>query len=316
VRYQSFPDKEGGSASVLKLARLQLPQMAGKSFLDIGCNEGFFCKAAQDLGATRIIGIDASREAIDQAKERFPEIDFRAQTWDTLPDGKFDVILHASALHYATDPYVHIRRIRDALTDDGVFILECGVSNLLGQLWEKAERPVGSVYYATDELLRNDLLTDFSVRYVGDSVNQAGDPLPRKVYHCRKFKPIVLMITGRGGSGKTTFAGELARAGVPVFGSDYFLEILSRNAGRNTGGLWQSVQTKLNKSDAQPFYHLVNDTDLRAAYVTEVISAIPRGQRIVALEGYAFGLDKIQAHLIAELQKQGFFVHVSGAAAR
>lgn len=41
--YQSFPDQAGGSHSFDKLTQLRLPPLAGRSFLDVGCNEGFFC---------------------------------------------------------------------------------------------------------------------------------------------------------------------------------------------------------------------------------------------------------------------------------
>jgi hypothetical protein len=46
--YQKLgPETKGVSDSLTKLARLRLPDsMAGKCFLDIGCNEGFFCGVA------------------------------------------------------------------------------------------------------------------------------------------------------------------------------------------------------------------------------------------------------------------------------
>ncbi len=87
--YQNFWNRKGGSDSSGKLQALKLPNLEGKSLLDIGCNEGFFCMEAKKRGAARVVGIDRGAEFIEAAKKRAPEIDFRCQTWETLPEGPF-----------------------------------------------------------------------------------------------------------------------------------------------------------------------------------------------------------------------------------
>ena len=120
TQYQSFPDATGSSKSLEKLQALRLPPLAGKSFLDVGCNEGFFCGFAQHEGATKVVGIDGNQTCIDRAKHRFPELSFYQQSWDDPIEGEFDVILLASALHYAKDQAELIQKLINQLTPTGV----------------------------------------------------------------------------------------------------------------------------------------------------------------------------------------------------
>ena len=131
--YQTFPGEEGDSDSQRKLAALKLPSFLGKSVLDVGCNEGFFCLEALKRGATRVLGIDRNPDFISRAKSRHArlhiggQIDFDCRTWDTLPADKFDVVLLLSALHYAEDQRAMIQRLVEHLTPQGLFVLEAGV---------------------------------------------------------------------------------------------------------------------------------------------------------------------------------------------
>ena len=56
AQYQTFPGKTGASRTAEKLKALLLPDLSGKRFLDVGCNEGFFCGFAKHCGAERSVG--------------------------------------------------------------------------------------------------------------------------------------------------------------------------------------------------------------------------------------------------------------------
>jgi SAM-dependent methyltransferase len=72
VRYQSHDGEKSTSDSNRKLERIKLPtSLKGKSVLDIGCNEGFFCAEAVRRGATRVLGLDNSQAAIDFASQHY-----------------------------------------------------------------------------------------------------------------------------------------------------------------------------------------------------------------------------------------------------
>lgn len=45
-----------------KLAAVPLPELKGKTVLDIGCDHGAWCRIAKDRGASRVIGIDRGRD--------------------------------------------------------------------------------------------------------------------------------------------------------------------------------------------------------------------------------------------------------------
>jgi SAM-dependent methyltransferase len=303
-----------------KLIALRLPDLRGKSFLDIGCNEGFFCNQAKQMGASRVVGIDITDTAIEKAKALYPEIEFLCQSWDTLPNGPFDVILHSSSLHHASDAHQHIKRIHQALAGDGLFILECGLApfnhpmeagvyELGGAFWERANQDLDTVFHPSEALLRSSLLIDFSVRAAGRSVSQPGDPFPRKVFHCRKFKPIVLLVGGAGHAGKTTVAVELQRYGVPTFSSDFVLQRLATNRGLNAGPLWSLIKSELDPRHAIPMYRRLNEPEMASHFAGEIVAMMPKFHRFLVLEGYAFGLDNIREKTIELLRAEGYVVH-------
>jgi SAM-dependent methyltransferase len=320
VAYQSHDGTGADSDSAKKLIALQLPQLIGKSFLDIGCNEGFFCNQAKQKGASRVVGIDQDKSSVEKAKSLYPGIEFLCQSWAKLPAGPFDVILHSSAMHYAADPYQHIKRIHEALADDGLFILECGIApfnhpmesgvyELGGAFWERANRNFDTVFHPSEALLRSSLLIDFSVRAAGLSVVQRGDPFPRKVFHCRKFKPIVLLIGGAGHAGKTTFAVELQRYGIPTFSSDIALERLATNQGLNNEVLWSVIKSELDPTYAVPLYGRLDEPDMAPLFAGEIVAMMPKNHRMIVLEGFAFGLKNIRERTTELLRNQGFVVH-------
>src|SRR5690606_4633755 len=90
AQYQTFPGATGAARTADKLKALMLPDLQGRSFLDIGCNEGFFCGFAKFAGASRVVGLDKSTLFIERARRRFPDCEFLLQGWDRLPDGEFD----------------------------------------------------------------------------------------------------------------------------------------------------------------------------------------------------------------------------------
>jgi len=209
TRYQTFADRRGSSNSVAKLKALRLPDLRGKSFLDVGCNEGFFCAIAKLAGAQPVVGIDRSGEVLEQARQRFPGIEFRQQSWDEPIEGSFDVILFASAIHYADDQPALLRKLLDRLNPDGVLVLELGLSGEPGAKYVRVRRAAGDVRsYATLGALRR-VLPDCAVRLAGPSVNQGGDPVPRYVVHIRKLRPMILFFDAPSQSGKSALVRRL-----------------------------------------------------------------------------------------------------------
>jgi len=227
TQYQSFPQNPGDSDSLLKLKALRLPALAHKSFLDVGCNEGFFCGYALFDGANRVVGIDASAAFVSRACARFPKAEFLCQQWDVLPAEKFDVILLASALHYATDQAALIHRLMQSLGPDGTLVLELGVADGDAAQWVQVERGRDTRSFPTWSQLAQ-ILQPYAWKTLGKSVNQSGDPVPRFVVHVAQRKPIAFLLLQASGAGKTSVARSLfVPAGIPVVSGDACLtEIL------------------------------------------------------------------------------------------
>ncbi len=227
MQYQSFPGVKGGSQSLNKLSALRLPELKDKVFLDVGCNEGFFCGYADLQGASKVIGLDKSKDAIQKAKQRFAHLDFRNQSWDALPEDKFDVIIMLSALHYADDQELIIHNLMNCLAAGGVLVLEISIALGNQDDWIKVKRSIDERYFPTRVKL-NSVLKDYAWKVIGHSVDQAGDPLKRYVLHIRKLKPYAYLLAQNPGTGKTTIGRRLfANSQAKLISGDYLYALIA-----------------------------------------------------------------------------------------
>ena len=227
-QYQSFPGTPGDSKTLDKLRALNLPPLRGKTFLDVGCNEGFYCGYALFDGAARSVGLDVDAEFIRRARQRFPACEFIQRGWDALPDEPFDVILLASALHYADDQPALIRRLVERLAPGGVLVLELGVHTGPGNQWMTVKRGIDVRQFPTrDKLI--EVLSGFACRFMGASVRQAGDPVPREVVHVARRRPLAYLLNVDAGGGKSSLARSLfLPAGVTVVSGDAVINDVAR----------------------------------------------------------------------------------------
>lgn len=237
TQYQTFPDAAGDSLTLEKLKVLGLPDFAGKSFLDVGCNEGFFCGFARFNGADRVLGIDHAQVFIDRAKVRFPDCEFRRQDWNALPQERFDVILLASALHYADDQPALIRTLVDRLTDDGVLVIELGIVSSRKAEWRRVKRGIDEREFPSMSMLRQ-VLAEYAWKWMGPSIPQAGDPVDRHVVHVSRRKPVAYLLMQPPGYGKSSLAaGLFPGAGIPVVSGDQKLSLAARGKAKASDAL-------------------------------------------------------------------------------
>lgn len=228
-QYQTFSDTPGASNSEEKLKALRIPDLTGRSFLDIGCNEGFFCAHAKQSGATTVVGIDNDPGYIEKARVRNPDIRFQVFDWNNLSEIKetFDVILFSSTLHYAQYPVKLFQDIANLLKPDGVLILECGLANpdpIFPAGIQHQYRHDGIRVYPTYETLKK-WMKPFSLRWIGESVMQAGDTFTRYVIHAKKKKTDLYLIQGNPGSGKTNFTDYIKKSADVVIYTDTLPEL-------------------------------------------------------------------------------------------
>ena len=298
--YQAHPPElKGVSDSSKKLGRLRLPDsMAGKSFLDIGCNEGFFCGVAASRDAARVVGLDIDLPALDFGRAHYPSpaIEWLHQRWDNLPAGPFDVILWASGMHYEPDPARMLDKIADRLAPGGLLVLECGVVHGGSREMVLVHRQNDSRWIPTEEFLTNQLLKRFAFRQVASPEAPPGDPIRRAVYHCRTRQPLVLLVRGEAHHDKLSFARQLAPSASKLMSIDSFVyRILVAEHAHGTLGPF--IKANFKDYDLTSLYDGIDRAGLTAEYAAWIADAIAPSDEAVIIEGY---ITDAQAAALAE----------------
>ncbi|MBX4271690.1 class I SAM-dependent methyltransferase [Clostridium estertheticum] len=103
-----------------------LPDMAGKTVLDLGCGFGENCVDFLNRGATRVVGVDISEKMlsiakIDNAFENIEYIHLDMNDISTIEE-KFDIVYSSLAFHYVKSFSKLLRYINYLLKDNGLLI--------------------------------------------------------------------------------------------------------------------------------------------------------------------------------------------------
>lgn len=312
MAYQSFGDEKGDSSSNEKLAAIKLPSdLSGKSLLDIGCNEGFFCAAALQRGASRVVGIDVNPELVRKAQNRIPGAEFHAKSWWEIGSEKFDYILFLSAIHYEPEQKRLLRRLLESLKPDGTLILEAGAEpDYYKSEWKWVVRHDGLVRFPTFSLLFDDLLDGYSVRDMGKSVMQSGDPQPRYVFHCHRRKPTIVCVSGQSGAGKSNFSRLFAKRNIRTIHLDptlgYFANLPT---GRNQGFV-EYIKHVLHEChfDVFRFTQCVERDKRTDEFAQFLLRLAIKDDEITIMEGYPFTNAAISSAFREIATKSGYKV--------
>ncbi len=101
-----------------------LPDVAGKSVLDIGCNAGFYSFEMKRRGAARVLGIDS--EPLYTAQARFAadvlglDVEIRDMgVFDVAKLGeRFDLVIFMGVLYHLRHPLLALDLIHEHVSDD------------------------------------------------------------------------------------------------------------------------------------------------------------------------------------------------------
>lgn len=126
--YKKIRDNEVNANNLFEIPALfsMMPDLTGKSVLDLGCGFGEHCKRFISEGATKVVGIDISEKMLEIAKkenssDKITYINIPMEDIGQLP-GKFDIVISSLAFHYVEDFSGVVKNIHRLLSTDGVLI--------------------------------------------------------------------------------------------------------------------------------------------------------------------------------------------------
>jgi len=103
-----------------------LAAKSGERILDLGCGTGALTAEIAACGA-HVIGVDRSAEMIEEARKKFPAIQFEVCDARALPFSKeFDAVFSNAALHWIPEAERVIQGVARALKPGGRLVAEFG----------------------------------------------------------------------------------------------------------------------------------------------------------------------------------------------
>jgi SAM-dependent methyltransferase len=130
---------------------------AGARVADIGCGLGASTiLLAQQYPAARLLGADYHQGSIELARKRASDagvaerIDFQVASAQDFPGTDFDLVATFDCLHDMGDPVGAARHIRQALSEDGTWLI---VEPFAGDTVADNLNPVGRAYYGFSNFL-------------------------------------------------------------------------------------------------------------------------------------------------------------------
>jgi tRNA (mo5U34)-methyltransferase len=143
----------GRANTSAQLPRLHLPDLSGKTVLDVGAWDGFFSFEAERRGAARVVALDTfswQKRADGTGKAGFELArralgskveDVEVDVLDISPEtvgGTFDVVLFLGVLYHLRHPFLAIEKLRSVCSE--LIVLETHV-DLIG-----TRRPAAAFY--------------------------------------------------------------------------------------------------------------------------------------------------------------------------
>jgi SAM-dependent methyltransferase len=167
------PDFDLRSSFLLAGAR------ASERALDLGCGDGRFTGLIAGAGLA-VVGADVARAAVERARTRHPELDFRVVPIDgPLPfeDGSFELVWASEVIEHIADTAKWLSEVRRVLAPGGRLLLTTPSHGRLRLLLGGVERfsePLGDHLHLYTKASLAGLLYEFGFAEV--RVRAAGGP--------------------------------------------------------------------------------------------------------------------------------------------
>ena len=115
-----------------------------ETILDVGCGTGDLTAQIQQSGAT-VIGVDADRDMITKAQEKYPHLPFHVVPAEQLTyEAQFHAIFSNAAIHWMKDHVTVYKTCYQALQPQGRLVAEFGgadnIQGIVDALYQAAEQ--------------------------------------------------------------------------------------------------------------------------------------------------------------------------------
>lgn len=284
--------------------------LQGLAVLDIGCNERGLYKIAAQLGASRVVIVDS--EGSTAARDR-GSVDRVAGSLRDISDERFDVIF-LSVLHLEEEPKRYLQMLQNHLTPNGVLICECRVGRSAGvykTTWTTVREGEQLRRYPGRALLKEDLLDGYSVRDIRSGDSRVDDQVHNEIFHCRVLRPFVVLVTGRGWSGKTEFCNVVGARGFRTFSLDLFLSRIVQSENYDWSNLSEILRPFRESPSLQRLDRVgraIARSNLHEEFAAVLIQDLSLETGLLFIEGEILVHDMIRAAVERALQARG--VHV------
>lgn len=147
-----------------------VPDIQGRTFLDIGSGSGVFSVAALSLGAERVHAVDIDENSVETTRHVLSSF-ATAESWsverksvfDLSPDelGQFDVVYSWGVLHHTGDMWRAIDKAARMVAPGGIFAFALYQKTPLCSFWRAEKR----AYMRSPPTMQRALLTVFKAAY-------------------------------------------------------------------------------------------------------------------------------------------------------
>ena len=173
----------------LRLDHLRSGVQAGDRVLDLGSGDGRFTAELARIGAVPV-GVEVAQAAVQRARERQPELDFRLAPIDgqlPLDDVSFDVVWASEVIEHVADTARWVSEIRRVLVPRGRLLLTTPSHGRLRVLLNGMERfsePLGDHLHLYTRASLEALLAEFGFDAISVRT-AAGPPFLRRLLLAR-----------------------------------------------------------------------------------------------------------------------------------
>ncbi len=167
-----------------------VPDLHGKTFLDVGCGSGLFSIAANALGAKKVLGFDYDQDSISASKKTLEIVsqwdgDIRKDTIELRVESilsenlnleKYDVVYSWGVLHHTGDMYAAFDCIKNFVAERGALVLAIYNKHFTSPVWKL----IKLAYVKSPSLVKKILVfLVLVIKYLGILIMSRQNPLKR-----------------------------------------------------------------------------------------------------------------------------------------